>query len=370
MENSVTYNIHDTGHLDTPALIVYPSMVKRNIQHLIKMFNNVEQIRPHVKTHKCPQVVQLLLDSDIKKFKCATIAEAEMLAEAGAADVLLAYQPVGPKIERLLKLMMKYPACLFSCLIDNQHIAEQIAEAARANQVQVRCLIDLNVGMNRTGIEPGEDAKTLFSYCNKLPGITIIGLHAYDGHLTDPDVHIRLDQAKSGFAAVQHLADELIAAGFSPLQVVAGSTPTISFYAGQSNVECSPGTFIYWDQHYQNAYPDLSFVQAALVLTRVVSKPTPATACLDLGYKAISSEGELKERVNLFELTGTEFMSQSEEHLIISSETEHLQVGEAVYGVPYHIGRTCNLYETVSVVEGKEITGQWQNTARQRQLRI
>jgi D-serine deaminase-like pyridoxal phosphate-dependent protein len=174
MEKSLTYKIDDTGHLDTPALVVYPTIVKRNIQQLIKMFDGAQRLRPHVKTHKCPQVVGLLLKAGITKFKCATIAEAEMLASAGAADVLIAYQPVGPKIERLIKLMVKYPFCLFSCLIDNLNIAEDIAAAGRRNNLQVRCLIDLNVGMNRTGVKPEDDAKRLFLNSNKLTGMSCI----------------------------------------------------------------------------------------------------------------------------------------------------------------------------------------------------
>jgi D-serine deaminase-like pyridoxal phosphate-dependent protein len=183
-------------------------------------------------------------------------------------------------------------------------------------------------------------------------------------------VHIRLNQAALGFAAVQHLADELIAAGFSPLQIVAGSTPTVSFYAGQPNVECSPGTFIYWDQHYKNSYPDLPFENGALIVTRVVSKPTSTTACLDLGYKAISSEGEINQRVCFPELMGSEVLSQSEEHLLITSVSHQLRIGDVVYGMPYHIGRTCNLYEESAVVEEQKIIEHWQHTARGRQLSI
>jgi D-serine deaminase-like pyridoxal phosphate-dependent protein len=370
LQKSVTYKIENIDLLDTPALVVYPSIVKRNIEQLIRLFNDVRQIRPHVKTHKTPEVVDLLLESGIRKFKCATIAEAEMLAGAGALDVLLAYQPVGPKIDRFINLMLKYPKCQFTCLIDNETSAEHISKAANQNNVQAKIFLDLNIGMDRTGVELGEEAKRLFLKMSRLANITIVGLHAYDGHLTNPDVNIRLIQAETGFAGVKNLADELASAGYSSLQIVAGSTPTISFYAQQPDVECSPGTFIYWDQFYQNSYPELPFQSAALVVTRVISKPTPATACLDLGYKAISSEGEISQRVSLLELPKSKVISQSEEHLLISSGTNRLPIGEVVYGLPYHIGRTCNLYEASAVIEGQKVSGQWLHTARARRLTI
>jgi D-serine deaminase-like pyridoxal phosphate-dependent protein len=371
MEKSANYEIENISVLDTPALVVYPSIVERNIQQLSQLFDNVQQIRPHVKTHKSPEVVYLLLNSGIRKFKCATISEAEMLAKAGAKDVLLAYQPVGPKISRFIQLMISYPDCLFTCLVDDENTAKQISRAAVENNVRVSCFIDLNVGMNRTGVKPGQEAKSLFLYINSLVNMEIVGLHAYDGHLTDSDATIRLSKAETGFAAVSNLAKELNhAIGIPPLRIVAGSTPTVSFYARHAEVECSPGTFIYWDQYYQQLYPELPFENAALVVTRVISKPTPSTACLDLGYKAISSEGDINQRVTLLGLTEAKIVSQSEEHLLISPIPEKIGIGEVVYGLPYHIGRTCNLYESSAVVEAGRINGYWLQTARSRQLSL
>jgi D-serine deaminase-like pyridoxal phosphate-dependent protein len=370
MENSINYEIENVHTVDTPALVVYTSIVKRNIQQLINLFYDVQQIRPHVKTHKCPQVVRLLLDSGITKFKCATIAEAEMLAAAGAMDVLLAYQPVGPKIERLIKLIILYPHCLFTCLVDDQFVAEQISEAAKQSKVHINCYLDLNVGMNRTGVKPNDEAKNLFLYCQELTGITIVGVHAYDGQLTDSDVNVRLMGAESGFFEVRKLVAALNNYGFRELKIIAGSTPTLLFYAQQPDVECSPGTFVYWDQHYKNSYSELPFESAALVLTRVISTPTLKTACLDLGYKAISSEGEINERVSLLGLPEAEMVSHSEEHLLISSEKKKLSVAEVVYGLPYHIGRTCNLYEASEVIENQKVSGRWLHTAKSRRLSV
>src|SRR5580700_12067983 len=107
------YEIENMDELDTPALVVYPERVKQNIARAIGMVGDAARLRPHVKTHKSPAVTRLMMDAGIRRFKCATIAEAEMLAVEGAPDVLLAYQPVGPKVDRLVKLIRRYPGTKF-----------------------------------------------------------------------------------------------------------------------------------------------------------------------------------------------------------------------------------------------------------------
>src|SRR5205809_6117251 len=111
------YEINNVDQVDSPALVIYADRVRENIKTLMSSIDNVDRLRPHIKTHKSLEVSRLMLEAGIKKFKCATIAEAEMLAVAGAPDVLLAYQPVGPKAERLAALKKKFPNVSWSCLI-------------------------------------------------------------------------------------------------------------------------------------------------------------------------------------------------------------------------------------------------------------
>src|SRR5690606_26226530 len=113
------YRIEGISEVDSPALVIYLDRVKRNISTLLEMADDVNQLRPHVKTHKSEDISRMMLEAGIQKFKCATIAEAEMLSQSGAADVLLAYPAQGPKIDRLIGLMKKYPQTKFSCLVDN-----------------------------------------------------------------------------------------------------------------------------------------------------------------------------------------------------------------------------------------------------------
>jgi D-serine deaminase-like pyridoxal phosphate-dependent protein len=363
---TVSYHIANADQTDTPFLAVYPDLVKANVLRLVGLFQHTDQIRPHVKTHKCPQVVQSCMDAGITKFKCATIAEAEMLALAGARDVLMAYQPVGPKVERFINLMITHPCTKFSCLVDNQIAAKYIADEAARFKVTVRLWLDLNVGMNRTGSQP-EQAILLYDFCKQLPAVKVIGLHAYDGHIIAPDRATRMAQAEKGFSAVKKLCRELLDKGANSLRLAAGSTPTLQFYAQQPDVECSPGTFIYWDQHYQTCYPELGFQNAVVVVTRVISNPSEATTCLDLGYKAISSESPESERIDFIAYPGASIILQSEEHLLIATGINSPQIGEVVYGIPYHIGRTCNLYDVCAVVTDSAISDHWSHTARKRQ---
>ena len=127
MNPSNWYELRNADLTDSPSLLIYPDRVKKNIQTAIELAGGVDRLRPHVKTHKMAAVTQLMLQAGIYQFKCATIAEAEMLAQAGAADVLLAYPVVGPKMARLLTLTTTYPATRFACLIDNLDTAQQVS---------------------------------------------------------------------------------------------------------------------------------------------------------------------------------------------------------------------------------------------------
>src|SRR5688572_18432302 len=154
--NNTWYHINNIDLIDSPALVIYPARVQENIRILKSMVDDTQQLRPHVKTHKTKEATLLLMEQGIHKFKCATIAEAEMLAMCKAKDVLLAYQPVGPKLSRFMGLIKKYPFTKFSCLVDNHSTAEEISAAGVTYGLHIPVYVDLNVGMNRTGIIPGK----------------------------------------------------------------------------------------------------------------------------------------------------------------------------------------------------------------------
>jgi D-serine deaminase-like pyridoxal phosphate-dependent protein len=354
--------------------VVYPDRVKANIQLAVEMVGgNTDRLRPHVKTHKSPDVTRLLLEAGIRKFKCATIAEAEMLALSGAEDVLLAYQPVGPKLGRLVSLIRKYPATKFSCLIDNPAAAGAMDTTFSTAGLHVAVYIDLNVGMNRTGILPGAPALQLYKDALQMTGIHPIGLHAYDGHIRDIDFEQRRQKCDTAFAEVAALAvsiasvTRLVAA---PV-IIAGGSPSFSIHCKREGVECSPGTFVYWDKGYSDGCPEQGFSPAVLVLTRVVSLPEPTRLCLDLGHKSIAAENELSRRVRFLNAPELQPLSQSEEHLVVEAGPGHsYQSGDVLYGLPVHICPTVALYERVYTIGKGRLTGEWRNTARDRKISL
>ena len=195
MDQTDWYLIDEVNQLDSPALAFYQERMTANIEKLKQSIGDINRLRPHVKTHKTIEITQQLLAAGITKFKCATIAEAEMLAISKAPYVLLAYQPTGPKIDRFIQLIKTYPETSFSCLIDNELSLKSIGRAALAAGVVVHLFMDLNVGMNRTGIHPEDKALELYEAAIAEKGVEILGLHAYDGHIHDADYTIRENKA-------------------------------------------------------------------------------------------------------------------------------------------------------------------------------
>ncbi len=359
------YYIENIHELDSPALIVFPERIKHNIQLAINMVGDVKRLRPHVKTHKSADVAQLVMQADINKFKCATIAEAEMLAQCKAKDVLLAYQPSGPKLFRLLALIQKYPSTKFSCLVDNVKTAREQAALFEQNKLQLQVYLDINVGMNRSGIVPGK-AVDLYNQCEELKGISIIGLHAYDGHIRNKDFAERKKACDAAYEKVEALNKTLKLS-----TIIAGGSPAFSIHCKRENVECSPGTFIYWDKTYTDYCPEQKFLTAAVLLTRVISKPSPGRICVDLGHKSVASENEITKRVYFLNAEELVPVSQSEEHLVLeTSNDQQYEPGDILYGLPFHICPTVALYERVYTIENGKISEEWKTTARDRKLTV
>ena len=370
IDSPAWYALADTHQLDTPALVIYPERVARNIALLVASIDDVRRLRPHVKTHKSPDATRMLMQAGIQKFKCATIAEAEMLARCAAPDVLLAYQPNDPKIGRLLNLVSHYPDTVFACLVDNPATARLLSERAEAANQVLRVYVDLNVGMNRTGVAPDESTLALYKLLDSLPGVTPVGLHAYDGHLRTPDLTTRTADCDAAFRPVLTLQNKLIDNGFTKPIIVAGGSPTFPIHARRPDVECSPGTFIYWDNGYGAMFAEQPFLPAALVVCRVISLPTATTLCLDLGHKSIASEGELVKRVSFLNAPELKLTGQSEEHLMVEAGAGHpYRVGNVLYGLPNHVCPTVALYERAQTVVGGALTDkEWLTVARDRRL--
>lgn len=369
-------SIENIGELDSPALVIDKAQVGQNIANAMRMVGDPGRLRPHVKTNKSPDATKLLLAAGITKFKCATIAEAEMLGQCGAPDVLLAYQPVGPKVERFVALIKNYPNTRYSCLVDDMAAAKYMAAMRKLggnsklppNSDALPVFIDVNIGQNRTGIAPAKVLE-LYKLCAALDGIKPVGLQAYDGHIRDVNYGKRTNECEEAFKPIEQLKDEIIAAGFDAPIIIAGGSPTFPIHAQRPDVECSPGTFIYWDKGYSDLCPEQPFQPAAWLVTRVISKPDDTKICLDLGHKSVAAENDITKRIFFPDHPTLIPIGQSEEHLVLEAGENHgLQVGDTLIGIPYHICPTVALYEKVYVIENNRVSGEWPITARTRSI--
>jgi D-threonine aldolase len=331
----------------------------------INIAGGTERLRPHAKTHKMAEVTAMLIDAGISKFKCATIAEAEMLASAGAHDILLAYQPTSVKAQRLRGLAAAYPSVIFGYLVDSRESAESVFTTL--NAPNLHCWIDVNVGMNRTGIMPANVAE-LYDFLRTKLEIEPVGLHAYDGHLHIREVNTRFAQAQTILDDVRVLRRTIEKQHHCKLAVVIGGTPAFPFYASQQDVDASPGTFVFWDAGYASMFPDMQFHIAAVLITRVISIVSRNLICLDLGHKSVAAEGPLP-RIQFPDHPNAKVVSQSEEHMVVEvTDSANVRIGDVWVGVPNHICPTIALYESVAVVENEVITERWKVISRDRMI--
>lgn len=363
------YNIKDIGDIDTPALLIFKDRVKHNIQQMINMVGrDPNRLMPHIKTYKIAEVIKMQLESGIIRFKCATIAEAELLGMSGAKDALLAYQPSEVKMRRLIQLISAYPETKFSTIIDNKTSADMIDTSLMAQGKTMDVYIDVNNGNNRTGIIP-EEALNLYGYCLDLEAINAKGLHVYDGHIRNTDPAERKKACDKDFAVVISLVDNLKKKyGVSP-EIIAGGSPTFPIHAARDNVICSPGTTLFWDAGYGSRFQDMTFKTSAVLISRISSNPSEGRYCLDLGHKAVASENALENRVVFLNVDGLKPVGHSEEHLVVNNTSSmKLDVGDVIYGLPYHICPTTALYNEVVVVENQQIIDRWEVLARNRKI--
>jgi len=364
------YPLHDIEGIPSPALLIFPEKVRRNVKKLIAMARGADRLRSHVKTHKMPDLVRLVEGLGITKHKCATIAEAEMIAQAGGTDVFIAYPAVGPTPARLARLMTRYPSTTFRAAVDDPDAAEALSRAVVKVGRRLPTLLDLDVGMGRTGIEPGDAAADLYRRLADLPGLEPDGFHAYDGH----HHHASLDERRAAVHAstepVFHLREQLEAEGLPVPRLILGGTPTFPVHAEwtEPGVECSPGTCVLHDISYATKFPDLTFEHAALILGRVISRPRTGRLCIDIGYKAVAAD-PVGPRMRFLDVPEATLGPQSEEHQVV--DTPHaadFPPGTPVLAIPTHVCPSCAHYSEALAVEAGRVVARWPVTARDRVL--
>ncbi|MGQ9628936.1 MAG: DSD1 family PLP-dependent enzyme [bacterium] len=350
--------------VDTPALIIDLDAMERNISKMADFFDGVEaNLRPHVKTHKTPILAHKQIAAGAIGVTCAKLGEAEVMVEGGIRDVLIANEVVGAqKVERLVNLA-KHADVMVA--VDDPSNVEELSSAARGKGVTLRVLIDVNVGMNRCGVEPGGPTLELARKVARSEGLKFAGLMGYEGHaVAIPDFEERANVARSAMKLLLETKSLVERAGLLVEVVSGGGTGTYNITGSYPGVtEVQAGSYIFMDASYRRT--GVPFECALTVLTTVVSVQSPGRIIVDAGMKSISSDMGMPEVKGHPDLS---VVKLSEEHgkLASSSGTSPLKVGDKVELIPSHGCTTINLHDRYYAIRDGRLEAIWRIGARGR----
>ena len=363
------YTLKEPATLETPAMLVFEHLVDHNIKSLLEFIGGAANVMPHVKTHKMAAVTRKHVDAGITAFKASTLKEAEMVLAAGAQELVLAYPIIQPvKIERLVRLCEAHPEAKVSVAADSQAHLDVLGEVASEHGRKLHVMLDLDVGMHRTGLAPGAEAERIYGAIVEHVHLDPAGLHAYDGHDHHSDPAARKAAAESHIREVEEFRDQLIARGFPVPRVVGGGSYSFPFFARHDGMLGSPGTTALWDAVYSEVMPDLPFVPAALVLTQAVDRhPDQQTVTFDLGIKAVASDPPLEKRARLAGRDDARLVLQSEEHGVFAMNAPLPEPGAYFLAIPGHVCPTTVRYPFSYIVDRDgAVVDRWEHTARDR----
>ena len=356
--------MHKT-ELDTPALLIDLDKMEANIRTMAAYFSTVNaQLRPHVKTHKTPIISHKQIAAGAIGVTCAKLGEAEAVIHAGIRDVLIANQIVGAqKIARLINLA-KHSEIMVA--VDNAQNVQAISEAASAKDANVRMLVEVNIGMDRCGVEPGEPALELAELIRKSPNVEFAGLMGYEGHtVAKPDKAARNAAARE---AIQILVDAkyyLEKRGVAVPIMSGGGTGTFNITGSIPEMtEVQAGSYVLMDATYGNVQGvGEHFERALSVLATVVSRPAPDRIIVDTGLKVLAKEFGVPQPVGV---PGVEMTGLSEEHgkLQVSDETVSLNPGDKLEILPTHCCTTVNLHDRYYGIRNGIVESVWEIAAR------
>ena len=347
------YRVNNAHEIPTPALLVYKDHVAHNIRSIGERLGGYERFRPHIKTHKMSRVAQMQMDAGISKFKCATPREAAMLAAVGATDILISYHIVGANKERVIALQKMYPEVDLKVIADDWGAVVALSEACNAADTTLGVLIDVNTGMDRTGIAPGQPTQNLAKTIADSPGLTFEGLHVYDGHSAESNPKKREQIALESISRAVDTRQEIETGGLPVNLLVSSGSPGAEHTAKVPEVdEVSAGTWIFWDTGYGDMM-DAPYTPAALVLSSVISAPGPNLITLDAGSKGVAPDTPAPHFTALDLPESVEFVRRNEEHQVLRlpENTPRPNVGDQFYLIPRHVCTTVNLYDEVYVID-------------------
>ena len=355
--------------LPTPALTIDLDILERNLDRMAKMCR--EQgvgLRPHIKTHKTPELARMQVERGAIGLTAAKVGEAEVMAEAGLDDILVAFPIFGAEKLRRLAAIAKTRRVILS--LDDEATARELSKAASAQGATVGVLVEFDAGFHRCGLRPGPDLVALAKRIESMPGLKFRGLMTYFGNIWGPRED-RQQEARqvAGEVAKAHAA---FAEARLPVEIVSGgSTPSAEF-AGEIGglTEIRPGTYVYNDLNtlYQGACR-LEDCAARVVVT-VVSTAVPGKTIIDAGSKTFSSDllgsGPKTGYGLVVEAPDAPIIKFNEEHghLDITKSGHRFRIGEVLTVIPNHVCTCVNMHDEVFLVRQGEVTGSWRVAAR------
>ncbi|GAB4344454.1 MAG: DSD1 family PLP-dependent enzyme [Candidatus Abyssubacteria bacterium] len=346
--------------IDTPALIIDLNKMERNIKKLADFFaKQPSTVRPHIKTHKCPILAHKQIQAGAQGITCAKLGEAEVMAQAGIRDILIANQIVDEqKIRRLANLARH---CDLMVAVECAENAADLSAAASDAGSTIRVLIEVDVGMHRCGVRGADEALLLAQLIIKSPGLQFEGIMGYEGHaVMIPDFKDRQKACVDSMKVLLGVKDKLAKKKIDCRIVSAGGTGTYNIAGAYPGVtEVQAGSYIVMDTKYRSVLDD--FECALTLLTTVISRPDQETAILDAGMKAMTFEFGMPEPVNL---PGASLAFLSEEHGHLYLEDADPEVGQKIELIPSHCCTTINLHDRFYAVRGDRLEAVWPIAAR------
>lgn len=343
------------SELDTPALLLERAASDRNLSRMAGYFQERSaRLRPHFKNHKCVTLARRQLAAGAVGMTCAKLGEAEVLVEHGVPDVLIANQVVGEaKLGRLARLAAR---ARIGVAIDHWDQAAAISQAATAVGSVVRLLVEVDIGMGRCGVPPGAPAVELARRVTALPGVRFVGLQAFEGHLVN--VLDRSERTRRACAAMQQALDtrRMLEAAGLPVDCLSGcSSATYDSTGTMAGVdEVQAGTYATMDRQYHRLVPE--FEIALSVLVRVISRPGPGKAVLDVGVKGAGGEFGVPAIRDFPDVEIPFFLA--EEHTVVLNAPEW-DIGQVLHLIPSHACTTCNLYREMIVHQHGCVVDVW-----------
>ncbi len=351
--------------IPTPALIVDIAGMERNIKRMANFFATGDcKLRPHFKAHKTPEIARRqLAGGSCTGLTCATVGEAEVAASAlgGCKDILIANQVIGrDKLARVAGLAKD--GIDIKIAVDSVEGIEDVAEAAEEQGAEVGVLVDVNVGMPRCGVQPGEPVASLARRISDTGGLRLRGVMGYEGHAVGiPERDKREHMARSAMERLTASVEAIRGAGLPCEIVSAGGTGTYDITGRVPGVtEIQAGSYALMDTAY--AKLDIPFEHALWVLGTVVSRPSPGFCVLDSGHKSCTED---HGNPSVRDIEGAAVLFLSDEHASITLPADSpLKIGDRVQLVPSHIDPTINLHDVIYALDGDVVAEVWPITAR------